>query len=293
MRVDSTIAEVVRSTPSSAPMRSISASSSPIDAAATIAIRSNGPADRMQHPHLGNLAQRHLDGAALLRRQRDQHVGAHQRGFELVGHGDRCSPRSRAAARSRSIRLCTVVRDSPSLRASSAVGARAFSRSRASRARSVASSSYMGCVHISTAYALRFRRIVLVVSSDRPAAICRQSARKSAAFGIPASETAHEEHPRHRRRQDRLGGRRPAGSHAGRRAATPSRWPTARLRRWPRSTPTRSEISPVCPRCARRHRRGGTARRVERPLRRAERRAVPPHRQGRRSRRRPACTTST
>src|SRR5205814_6922272 len=43
MRVDSTMAEVVRSTPSSAPMRSISASSSPIELAATIAIRSNGP----------------------------------------------------------------------------------------------------------------------------------------------------------------------------------------------------------------------------------------------------------
>jgi len=43
MRVDNTIAEVVRSTPSRPPMRSISASSSPIDAAATMAIRSNGP----------------------------------------------------------------------------------------------------------------------------------------------------------------------------------------------------------------------------------------------------------
>ena len=126
MRVDSTIAEVVRSTPSRPPMRSISASSSPIDAAATIAIRSKGPLTECSTRTSGILPQRDFDGAAPLGRQRDQHVGAHQIGLEPRRARRRCSRRSRAGAPAAPCGSAPSCATAASLRASSAVGARAF-----------------------------------------------------------------------------------------------------------------------------------------------------------------------
>ena len=216
-----------------------------------MAIRSNGPLTECSTRTSAMRRSAASIGAALLGRERDQHVGAHQRGLDLVGHADRVAGDRRAARSSRSRRLCTVVRDSSSLRASSAVGARALSRSSASSARSVSSSD--GLRHFDE-LCRRIAEIMHVVSSI--------SLLHFADIGTNGrsrrrQEARHEEHPRHRCRQDRLRSSRTCWP-APQAATTASRWPTARPRALaeaprasrPRVADARARRGRRAPRCA-------------------------------------------
>ena len=193
--VDSTIEEVVRSTPSSGAdahrsARSISAT----DGAAARAIRSNGPLTDCSRRTGGILRTAAITAGDLLRRDGDHHVGVDLAALVSLGEahgvaGDhaRCAP----AAPAGSARWCARGR---ARRASSAAGARALSRS-------ARSGRWSDFVHTAQAW-LAFVGNLSALSSVLAMAI-RPRAQPLLQALLSGRGPLHARRRHHRRRQDR------------------------------------------------------------------------------------------